>query len=52
MPFVTTCAVTSCMHHMAHAHRQASCPYENMAHQKLLMDTPFVQAQPPHILAP
>ena len=43
---------------MPHAHRQASCPYENVVCQKLLMDTPFVLAKlnlikyPPHILAP
>ena len=45
MPCVTTHAVTSCMHHMAHSHRQASCPYVYMAHQKLLMDMPLVLAK-------
>ena len=45
MPHVTACSVTSCMHHMAHACRQASNPYVNMAHQKLLMDTPFTPAE-------
>ena len=45
MPCVTTCAVTSCMHHGAHACRQAGCPYENMVCQKLLMDMPFVPAK-------
>ena len=43
--YVTACAVTSCMHHAAHACRQASCPYENMACQKLLMDTLFTPAE-------
>ena len=45
MPHVTTCAVMSCVHHVAHARRQASCPYVNMAHQKLLMHTPFMPAE-------
>ena len=45
MPCVTTRAVTSCAHHMAHACRQASCPYVYMACQKLLMDMPFVPAK-------
>ena len=45
MPHVTACAVTSCVHHTAHAHRQASHPYVNMACQKLLMDMPFVPAE-------
>ena len=45
MPHVTTCAVTSCVHCMAHACRQAGHPYVNMAHQKLLMDTPFMPAE-------
>ena len=30
MPCVTTCAVTSCAHCMAHACREASHPYVNM----------------------
>ena len=30
---------------MPHAHRQASCPYENVVCQKLLMDTPFMLAK-------
>ena len=38
MPCVTTHAMTSCKHCMAHAHRQASHPYVNMACQKLLTD--------------
>ena len=45
MPRVTTCAVTSCGHCTVHACRQAGCPYENMVHQKLLMDTPFAPAK-------
>ena len=45
MPHVTTCAVTSCTHHVAHACRQASCPYENMVCQKLLVDTTFAPAK-------
>ena len=45
MPHVTACAVMSCAHHMAHACRQASCPYENVACQKLLMDMPFMPAE-------
>ena len=55
MPHVTTCALTSCVHHAAHACRQATCPY---AHLKLLMDMLFARAkyiyqnQPPPILAP
>ena len=45
MPHVTTCAMTPCVHHTVHAHRQASHPYENVACQKLLMDMPFVPAK-------
>ena len=45
MPHVTAHAVTSFMHHAVHECRQASYPYENMVHQKLLMDMPFVQAK-------
>ena len=45
MPHVTTCAVTSCAHCMAHARRQASHPYENVVCQKLLMDTLFAPAE-------
>ena len=45
MPHVTTHAVTSCMHCMAHACRQASCPYVNVMCQKLLMHTPFMPAE-------
>ena len=45
MPCVTACAVMSCMHHMAHIHRQAGCPYVNVAHQELLMDMPFMPAE-------
>ena len=43
MPRVTGCAVTSCAHRAAHAHRQASRPYVNVACQKLLMDMPSRQ---------
>ena len=42
MPHVTAHAVMSCMHHVVHTWRQASHPYENVVHQKLLMDMPFV----------
>ena len=45
MPHVTAHAVTSCAHHAAHACRQAGHPYENMARQKLLMDTLFMPAK-------
>ena len=45
MPYVTACAVISCMHHTVHACRQAGHPYENMTCQKLLMDTPFTPAK-------
>ena len=45
MPHVTACAVTSCMHHMAHACRQAGRLYVNVVHQKLLMDMPFMPAK-------
>ena len=45
MPCVTACAVTSCVHRMAHTHTQAGHPYVNVAHQKLLMDMPFVPAK-------
>ena len=45
MPCVTACAVTSCAHRVAHAHRQAGRPYVNMVCQKLLMDMPFVPAE-------
>ena len=30
MPHVTTCAVTSCVHHVSHTRRQAGCPYVNV----------------------
>ena len=46
MPHVTTCAVTSCAHCMAHTNRQAGYPYENVACQKLLMDMPFMPFMP------
>ena len=45
MPHVTTHAVTSCVHHAAHACRQAGCPYVNMPCQKLLMDMLFAPAE-------
>ena len=45
MPHVTAHAVMSCVHHVAHAHRQASRPYVNVAHQKLLMHMPFTPAE-------
>ena len=45
MSRVTARAVTSCMHCMVHAYRQASHPYVYMVHQKLLMDMPFMPAK-------
>ena len=45
MPRVTACAVMSCMHHAAHAHRQAGHPYVYVACHKLLMDKPFMPAE-------
>ena len=45
MPCVTACAVTSCAHHAAHACRQASHCYVNVACQELLMDMLFVPAE-------
>ena len=45
MPHVTTCAVTSCAHCVAHTCRQARHPYENVACQKLLMDMLFTPAK-------
>ena len=45
MPHVTAHAVTSCMHHAVDARRQAGCPDENVACQKLCMDMPFTPAK-------
>ena len=45
IPHVTTHAVMSCTHLVAHACRQAGCPYVYMAHQKLLKDLPFTPAE-------
>ena len=45
MPHVTTCAVTSCVHHAAHTCRQADCPDVNVAHQELLMHMLFMPAE-------
>ena len=45
MPCVTAHAVMSCVYHVAHAHRQASHPYVNVACQELLMDTLFTPAE-------
>ena len=45
MPHVTACAVMSCAHCTVHARRQASCPYVNVACQKLLMGMLFVPAK-------
>ena len=44
MSHVTTYAVTSCAHRMAHACRQASHPYVYMVCQRSLMDMPFAPA--------
>ena len=45
MPHVTTCAVMSCIHCVAHTCRQAGHPYVNVVRQKLLMDMSFVPAE-------
>ena len=45
MPRVTAHAVMSYTHHVVHAHRQAGCLYVYVAHQKLLMDMPFMSAE-------
>ena len=45
MPHVTACAVMSCVHCTVHTCRQASHPYVNVVHQKLLMDMPFMPAE-------
>ena len=45
MPRVTTHAVMSCAHCVAHARRQVRHPYINVAHQKLLMDMLWVPAE-------
>ena len=45
MAHVTACAVTSCVHCMVHARRQASHPYVNMVCQELLLDMPFALAE-------
>ena len=45
MPCATACAVMSCAHRAAHAHRQVSHLYVNVAHQNLLMDMPFRPAE-------
>ena len=37
--------MTSCMHCVAHAHRQASHPYDFMACQILIICLPFMPAQ-------
>ena len=45
MPCVTTHAVMSCMHCVAHACRQADHPYVNVTWQKLLMHVPLAPAK-------
>ena len=45
MPHVTTCAVMSCIHCVAHTCRQASHPNVNVVCQKLLMDMSFMPAE-------
>ena len=45
MPHVTAHVVTSCTHCAVHTHRQPGRPYENVVHQKLLMDMPFMPAE-------
>ena len=45
MPHVTAHAMTSCMHHTAHTHRQASHPYDFMACHNLVISLPFVQGE-------
>ena len=44
-PCATHDAVTSCIHHTAHTHRQVSQSYVNVACQELLMDMPFTPAE-------
>ena len=45
MPHVIAHAMTSHMHCMAHAHRQASHPYDFMPCQKLIVCLPFMPAE-------
>ena len=45
MLHVTTHAVMSHVHCVMHACRQAGHPHEYMAHQKLLIDLPFMPAK-------
>ena len=45
MPHVTACAVTSCTHRVACAHRQAGHNKLYVVHQELLMDVLFAQAK-------
>ena len=45
MPHVTAHAVMSCVHCAACARRQVGCPYVYVAHQKLLMDMPFMPTE-------
>ena len=41
----TTCAVMSCAHRTAHAHRQVGHPYVNVVCQNLFMDMLFAPAE-------
>ena len=45
MPCVIAHAMMSCMHHVVHAHRQAGCPYDFMACQKLLIGLLYMPAK-------
>ena len=45
MAHVIAHAMTSCMHHTVCTHRQAGCPYDFMAHQKLILCLPFMPGE-------
>ena len=45
MSHVITHAMTSCMHHVACAHRQAGHPYDFMVCHNLIICLPFAQAE-------
>ena len=45
MPRATALAMMLCAHCVVHTCRQASCPYVNVACQKLLMDMLFTPAE-------
>ena len=45
MPCVTTCPVVSCVHCAVQFMQASRPPYVYVAHQELLMDVPFMQAE-------